>query len=85
MLRFRNEISLTLRFENDFGESEWFATRQLRLLTSNLHPPTLIWCHLVYLREREENGQETDSRTRNGPANNFSGGKEPLSSESLMD
>jgi hypothetical protein len=25
MLRFRNEISLTLRFENDFGESEWFA------------------------------------------------------------
>jgi hypothetical protein len=26
MLRFRNENSLTLRFEYDFGESEWFAT-----------------------------------------------------------
>jgi len=49
------------------------------------HPATLTWCHLVYLRERRENGQETDSRTRNGPANNFSGGKETLSSESPMD
>ena len=26
-LCFRNEISLTVRFENDFGESEWFAIR----------------------------------------------------------
>jgi hypothetical protein len=85
MLRFRNEISLAVRFENDFGESEWFAIGNLRLLTSNLHPTTPIWCHLVYLRERRENGQETDSRTRNGPANNFSGGKETLSSESPMD
>jgi len=59
MLRFRNENSLTLRFEYDFGESEWFATRQLWLLTSNLQVATLIWCRLVYLRERE-NGQETD-------------------------
>jgi hypothetical protein len=81
MLRFRNEISLTLRFENDFGESEWFAIGNLRLLTSNLHPTTLIWCHLVYLRERQENGKEMDSRTRNGLANNFSSGKETLSSE----
>jgi hypothetical protein len=48
-------------------------------------PATLIWCHLVYLPERREDGQETDSRTRDGPANNFSGGKEALSSESLTD
>jgi hypothetical protein len=41
--------------------------------------------NLVYLRERRENSVETDSRTRNGPANNFRGGKEPRSSESLMD
>jgi hypothetical protein len=26
MLRFRNEIGLTVQFENDFGESEWSAT-----------------------------------------------------------
>ncbi len=84
MLRFRNEMSLTLRFENDLGESEWFVIGNLTL-TSNLHAATLIWCHLVYLRERRENSVETDSRTRNGPANNFSGGNEPLSSESLMD
>jgi len=71
--------------KNDFDESEWLATRQLWLLTSNLHPATLIWRHLVYLRERRKNGQETDSRTRNGPANKFSGGKEKLSSESLID
>jgi hypothetical protein len=25
MVRFRIEISLTVRFENYFGESEWFA------------------------------------------------------------
>jgi hypothetical protein len=31
------------------------------------------------LRDRRENGQETDSRIRNGPANNFSGGNETLS------
>jgi len=54
------------------------------MLTNSLHPATLIWCHLVYLRERRENGKEMDSRTRNGPANNFNGGKEPLSGESLM-
>ena len=84
MLRFRNEISLTLRFENDLGESEWLAIGNLTL-TSNLHAATLTWCHLVYLRERRENSVETDSRTRNGPANNFSGGKEPLSRESPMD
>ena len=30
MLRFRNEISLTLRFENDFGNLK---------LTNNLHAP----------------------------------------------
>src|ERR1700730_1475113 len=54
-------------------------------LTNNLHAATLIWCHLVYLRERGENGQETDSCTRKGPANKFRGGKEPRSSESLMD
>jgi hypothetical protein len=34
MLRFSNEMSLTLRFESDFGESEWFAIGNFRLLTS---------------------------------------------------
>src|SRR5258708_35140203 len=55
------------------------------MLTNSLHAATLIWCHLVYLREWGEKGQETDSRTRNGPANNFSGGKEALLGGALMD
>src|SRR5258708_29873328 len=55
------------------------------MLTNSLHPATLIRCHLVYLREWGEKGQETESRTRNGPANNFSGGKETLSREPLID
>ena len=39
----------------------------------------------LFARTAENSGQETDSRTRDGPANTFSGGKERLSSKSPMD
>ncbi len=81
MLRFRNETS---RFENDFGESERLSTGNFGCSSSYPHPATLIWCHLVYLRERRENGKEMDFRRRNDLANNLSSGKETLSSEAPM-
>jgi hypothetical protein len=43
---------------------------------------TLVRCHLIYSRDRRENSQETNSRTLNGPAINFNGENETLSSES---
>jgi hypothetical protein len=76
LLRFRNEISLTVRFENDFGESEWFAIGDFDV---NQRPapsdaylmPSCLFAIIAGERPL------TDSRTRNNPANNFSGEKEP--------